>query len=183
MLKKTLICAVLAFSTFHTSVSLANTVTPKTVENSISDTAITAKVKVLYAKSSLIKASNISVKTMNNTVFLTGKVATDHEYEEAISLARSVAEVTDVNANKLKVTTSKYPLNDTYITAKVKGVLLKERLFGDKEIEYWPVKVETKNGVVYLTGKVDTNEQRTNIVNIITNVDGVKSVNSVITVK
>jgi len=56
-------------------------------------------------------------------------------------------------------------------------------MFGDKDIEYWPVSVETKNGVVYLTGTVDTSTQKTNIENLVKTIKGVKSVNSTLTNK
>lgn len=179
MFKKTILCATLAFLATQTSVSYATS----DVAKKIDDTAITAKVKVLYAKTPLIKTTDISVTTVNNTVFLTGQVATDQEYEKAISLAKSVKEVNDVDAAKLQVSSSQTPIHDTYITAKVKGALLKERLFGDKEVEYWPVKVETKNSVVYLTGKVDNQAQKNNVVKVVKRVKGVKSVNSTLTVK
>jgi hyperosmotically inducible protein len=110
-----------------------------------------------------------------------GEVNTDLQYEEAVSLAQSIDGVTDVNADKLQVKASKAPMDDTYITAK--GIILKEKLFGSKSVEYWPVKIETKDGVVYLSGVVDTDDNRTNIVTLIEGINGVKSVKSAITVK
>lgn len=179
MFKKTILCAALAFLATQTSVGVA----ASDVSKKIDDTAITAKVKMVYAKSPLIKTTDISVTTVNHTVFLAGQVATDQEYEKAISLAKSVKEVDDVDAAKLQVSSSQTPIHDTYITAKVKGTLLKERLFGDREVEYWPIKVETKNSVVYLTGKVDTQAQKKNVLRVVRKVKGVKSVHSSLSVK
>ncbi|STX28339.1 osmotically inducible protein Y [Legionella beliardensis] len=156
--------------------------TTSNAQHAISDTEITNQIKALYQKSPLVNEQNITISTANQQVVLRGKVDTDMEYERAISLAESVAGVNDVNADNLLVKDSKSPLADTFITAKVKGAIMKEKLFGDKDVEYWPVSVETKNSVVYLAGNVDTNEQRTNIVNLVEKVKGVKSVKSSLTV-
>ncbi len=184
MFKKTLVCAALALASVGPVTGFANTDTnAPTVKTQLSDSAVTAKVKAKFAMSPVVKALNVSVTTTNGDVALAGTVATDMEYERAVALAESVDGVSDVNADNLKVTSSKSPMGDTYITAKVKGSLLKERLFGDKEVEYWPVSVETKNGVVYLTGTVDTAEQQNNIAKVVQGIKGVKSVQSTITVK
>ena len=100
----------------------------------------------------------------------------------AITLAESVDGVRAVNADNLKVKSSSAPLTDAYTTAKVKGAFLKTKLFGSQDIEYWPVKVETKDRVVYLSGSVDTPSERTNLINLTQKVRGVKLVNSSITV-
>lgn len=183
MLKKTVLCGVLAFSVVSPLLINAHAATISAVHNELSDTEITAKVKALYVLSPLINALNISIVTTNHNVALTGKIATDLQYEEAVSLAQSIHGVTDVNADKLTVKSSKSPLGDTYITAKAKGTLLKEKLFGEKTVEYWPVHIETKDGVVYMTGNVETEDQRKNIVMLIEKVHGVKSVKSSIIVQ
>ncbi|WP_131783332.1 BON domain-containing protein [Legionella gresilensis] len=168
----------------NTTATTPTTSTSNTVntQSAVNDTAMADQVKALYQKSPLLKDKNIKITATNHRVILSGKVDTDMEYERAISLAESVQGINDVNADNLLVKDSKSPLADTFITAKVKGSLMKEKLFGDKDIEYWPVSVETKNGVVYLAGNVDTNEQRTNIENLVKKVSGVKSVKSSLTV-
>ncbi|MBV8802896.1 MAG: BON domain-containing protein, partial [Gammaproteobacteria bacterium] len=59
------------------------------------------------------------------------------------------------------------PLTDTYITAKVKGLFIREKLFGKKDIAAINISVETKNGIVYLSGRVDNNDQIKNAIAII----------------
>lgn len=183
MLKKTVLCGAVAFGIMSPWLVSANSMNQSVVENGLSDTAITAKIKGLYVLSPLIKTLDISVTTMNKNVALTGKLDTDMQYEEAVSLAQSVDGVANVDADKLMVSESKAPLSDTYITAKAKGTIMKEKLFGDKAVEYWPVSIETKDGVVYLSGAVDTDIERANIVKLIEGIKGVKSVKSGITVK
>ncbi|MGQ3888719.1 BON domain-containing protein [Legionella sp. CNM-1927-20] len=169
-------------TTATTPTTTTNTTQTVNTQSAVNDTAIIDQVKALYQKSPLLKGKNINITATNQQVILRGQVDTDMEYERAISLAESVQGVNDVNADHLLVKDSKSPLADTFITAKVKGTLMKEKLFGEKDIEYWPVSVETKNGVVYLAGNVDTNEQRTNIENLVKRVSGVKSVKSSLTV-
>jgi len=184
MIKKTILCGALAFATWTPVITIAAihanaSATPQSVAK---DSAITAKIKALYAKSSVVKALGISVTTNNQHVVLYGEVPTDTQYERAITLAQSVNGVKSIAVDNLNVTASKAPIKDTILTAKVKGVLLKERFFGKKNtIEYWPVKVETKDAVVYLSGKVTNEAQKFNLIKLAQSVDGVKSVDSSIT--
>ncbi len=182
MLKRTVLCSALLLTSV-TPFTASFAAESATVANAVNDTAITAKVKALYAQAPEIKVLDISVSTANQTVVLTGEVATDSQYEKAISIAESVHGVSDVNADNLSVKSSTAPLSDTYITAKVKGSLMREKLFGKEAVEVWPVTVETKEGVVYLTGTVNSAQESANIVKIANAVKGVRSVNSALTVK
>lgn len=174
MLKKTTLYSALVFAFIAPLSAIADIQ---------SDKEMTAKIEALYATSPLLKSSKIEVQSNDNNISLKGALTTDMQYEKAVSLAQSVPDVIDVKVDELKVKESKAPIADTYITAKVKGMLMKEKLFGSKAVEYWPVSIETKNGVVYLVGKVDTEEQGKNIANIAKSINGVKSVNNIITVK
>lgn len=179
MIKKTLLCGVLALTGFS-SINTYATNHALVVKKAVSDAGITATIKALYAKSSVVKMHDISVSTSNKVVTLQGEVATDSQYERAVALAESIHGVNTVDAKQLTVKESKAPLADTYITAKVKGRFLKEKLFGSKTIAYWPVKVETKDSVVYLTGAVKTAAQRANLVKLAQSIDGVNRVDSAI---
>ena len=63
-----------------------------------SDTAITAKIKAKYVKSSKVSALHISVSTVKDRVILTGKVRCKDEIIEAINLAVSVEGVENVTS-------------------------------------------------------------------------------------
>ena len=184
MFKKALLGTTLAFSVLlpftTTSVFAA---TSKTVSAAVSDTAITGKIKALYAKSAMLKSQKVSVTTIKHRVALAGQVKTNAQYERAIILAESVKGVKHVIADDLTVKSSDAPLSDTYITAKVKSKFLKEKLFGTRNVKLWPVKVETKDAIVYLTGSVDTVKEQTNLLILARQVKGVQSVKSAITVK
>ena len=62
-------------------------------------------------------------------------------------------------------------LDDSYITTSVKS-----KLASDKVVSLTRVEVETNNGIVYLTGQVETAEQRSHIGSLASQVSGVKKV-------
>jgi osmotically-inducible protein OsmY len=62
-------------------------------------------------------------------------------------------------------------IDDSYITSSVKT-----QLASDKLVSLTRVEVETNNGIVYLTGQVQTAEQRSHIGSLASQVKGVKRV-------
>jgi len=69
-------------------------------------------------------------------------------------------------------------VDDATITAKVKAAML-----GDSQMKATQVSVTTNQGIVNLTGAVDTREQETKAVRLANEVKGVKSVNDSMTVR
>lgn len=65
---------------------------------------------------------------------------------------------------------------DTTITTNVKAAYLKEKLFGDKDVSAFSISVSTKDGIVYLTGTADNQQQADNAVKLAKKVEGVKQV-------
>lgn len=70
-------------------------------------------------------------------------------------------------------TRSDQPMSDTWITTKVKAELLASQKTSGLEVG-----VETVNGVVTLTGDVDTREEAESAVATAKSIQGVKSVSS-----
>jgi hyperosmotically inducible periplasmic protein len=62
-------------------------------------------------------------------------------------------------------------IDDSYITGAVKT-----QLASDKLVSLTRVEVETNNGIVYLTGQVQTAEQRSHMGSLASQVKGVKRV-------
>jgi hyperosmotically inducible periplasmic protein len=62
-------------------------------------------------------------------------------------------------------------IDDSYITGAVKT-----QLASDKMVSLTRVEVETNNGIVYLTGQVQTAEQKSHIGSLASQVKGVKRV-------
>jgi hyperosmotically inducible protein len=67
--------------------------------------------------------------------------------------------------------TAKEPVTDSWVTAKTKIAL-----FADARVKGRQINVETKNGVVMLRGKVDSDEAKTAAEETAKSIDGVKSV-------
>ena len=144
--------------------------------NTISDSAITMSIKGKMAKEPVVSSTAISVETNDGVVTLSGNAKSDTEAYTAIELAESTEGVRDINSSNLKVEGSNQPLTDSIITAKVKGAFVREKIFGDRPISVTGINVETKEGVVYLSGNVKNKKQADNAVRLANSVKDVQRV-------
>lgn len=147
----------------------------KKVGNFMDDSAITAKVKAALVDDEAIKSSDISVKTDDKVVTLSGFVTSQAEAEKAVQLAKGIEGVTSVS-DKLHVKDSKTQslkgyAGDTATTSEIKAKML-----ADDGLPSRNVKVKTTDGVVQLTGNVETQAQSDRAESIAKAVEGVKSV-------
>lgn len=149
----------------------------------VSDMSITNAIQKRISDNAITANSKIDVTTRNGVVHLSGNVMTENEASSAIEAANSVDGVTDVNTDKLMIKDSSQPYEDAYITAKVKGAFVREKLFGEQPISAMSISVETKNGVVFLTGTAGTKQQETTAVRLANQVSGVKSVESKVVIQ
>lgn len=145
------------------------------VGNFMDDSTITAKVKAALVDHESIKSIDISVKTDQKVVTLSGFVESQAQAEEAVKVAKGVEGVTSVS-DKLHVRDSKDTsvkgyAGDTAITSEVKAKLLADDIVPSRK-----VKVETTEGVVQLSGTVDSQAQSDRAESIAKAIDGVKSV-------
>lgn len=145
------------------------------VGNFMDDSTITAKVKAALVDHDSIKSTDISVKTDQKVVTLSGFVESQAQAEEAVKVAKGVEGVTSVS-DKLHVRDSKETsvkgyAGDTAITSEVKAKLLADDIVPSRK-----VKVETTDGVVQLSGTVESQAQSDRAESIAKAVDGVKSV-------
>jgi len=148
------------------------------------DSDITKKVESDISKNEVTSHSKIDVTTKDGVVFLKGDVKTEREANKAIETASSVSGVTDVDYDKLQVNSQgSHPYEDAYITAKVKGAFVREKLFGDSPIDVMGIKVETKDGVVTLSGEADKESQINTAVSLAKSIKGVSNVMSNVEVK
>ncbi|HEY3590141.1 MAG TPA: molecular chaperone OsmY [Buttiauxella sp.] len=154
----------------------------KDVGNFMDDSAITAKVKAALVDHEAIKSTDISVKTEKKVVTLSGFVESQSQAEQAVTVAKGVEGVSSVS-DKLHVrdagkqSASGYA-GDTATTSEIKAKLLADDLVPSRK-----VKVETTDGVVQLSGTVDSNAQSARAESIAKAVDGVKSVKNDLKVK
>ena len=135
------------------------------VGNFMDDSAITAKVKAALVDHDNIKSTDISVKTDQKVVTLSGFVESQAQAEEAVKVAKGVEGVTSVS-DKLHVRDAKEGS-----TSEIKAKLLADDIVPSRH-----VKVETTDGVVQLSGTVDSQAQSDRAESIAKAVDGVKSV-------
>ncbi|CAM6305011.1 MULTISPECIES: molecular chaperone OsmY [Citrobacter] len=145
------------------------------VGNFMDDSAITAKVKAALVDHENIKSTDISVKTDQKVVTLSGFVESQAQAEEAVKVAKGVEGVTSVS-DKLHVRDGKESsvkgyAGDTATTSEIKAKLLADDIVPSRK-----VKVETTDGVVQLSGTVESQAQIDRAESIAKAVDGVKSV-------
>jgi hyperosmotically inducible protein len=84
---------------------------------------------------------------------------------------------TSNDANKMS-TTAATPIDDSMITTKVKAAIVAE-----PTLSAMPIKVKTNDGVVTLSGTIDTPDKAERAKQLAQTVDGVKTVNNELVVK
>ncbi|AMO50669.1 Hyperosmotically inducible periplasmic protein [Enterobacter sp. FY-07] len=146
------------------------------------DSSITAKVKAALVDHESIKSTDISVKTEKKVVTLSGFVESQAQAEQAVAVAKGVEGVASVS-DKLHVRDGKNQsvkgyAGDTATTSEIKAKLLADDVVPSRK-----VKVETTDGVVQLSGTVDSQAQSERAESIAKAIDGVKSVKNDLKVK
>ena len=162
----------------------ASTRTQQSPGENIDDRIVTGRVKAALIADPETKAREIDVETFRGVVQLNGFVDNATERTKAASVARNVNGVKEVR-NNLQVGT-KDPdkstvvakVDDSVITGKVKAALLADSVTNGMQVN-----VETQDGVVQLSGFVNTAEQRTKAAELARGVEGVRSVKNSTEVK
>jgi hyperosmotically inducible periplasmic protein len=149
----------------------------------IDDATVTAKVKSKLLWSTYTDGMSTNVDTRMGKVTLTGSADTAAAKELAGKLAKNTSGVVAVD-NQLTVKTpavaaAKEPadggnaVTDTWISAKVKSTLMYSSNVDGSDID-----VTTSQGVVTLSGKVDSGAERALAIELAKNIRGVHSVES-----
>jgi hyperosmotically inducible periplasmic protein len=162
-------------------VGCANTPVDESTDAHSDDSALTTKVMAALAGDPAAEARDISVKTYRGVVQLSGWVASDEERHQAVQDARSVAGVRDVE-DAMQIgshsSTVSAAVSDSELTLRVKSALI-----GNPDTQSTQIDVTTENGVVLLSGFVDSNEVRAQAANVAKTVQGVKAVDNGLEVK
>lgn len=160
-----------------------------TVACSQPDAVVTARIKASMAIDSTVSASRIVVETHDKVVTLTGNLDTQAEKDRALEIARStegVADVVDMLAVKTASGTGDAPdpsrslgthIDDATITAAVKS-----RLLEDPQVKGLRIDVDTRQGVVFLTGSVSSQEESDRAVEVARGTKYVKDVKPNLTI-
>lgn len=146
------------------------------------DSTITARVKAALIDDKNIRSSDISLKTENKVVTLSGSVDSAEQKDLAVNAAKTVKGVTTVN-DQLNVVAEKSAslegyAGDTAITSQVKAKLLADDIVPSRKVT-----VETRDGTVHLSGTVDSRQQADRAADIAKAVSGVKNVENNLSVK
>ena len=161
------------------------------------DSGVTTSVKTQLMADELVKARSINVDTRNHVVTLTGTVQSAAEEAKALQIARSTRGVTDVVDN-IVIAPSSEPgaapttgsagdtptggaaeaVTDAGITTKVKSKLL-----ADPDVSGLRIDVDTRDGVVTLTGTVNSAAEKTHALDLAGKVENVKRVEDKLTVR
>lgn len=140
----------------------------------VDDSVLTGKVKAALIDDPVAKARDVNVETYRGVVQLGGFVETAEQKARAGEVARGVSGVKEVR-NDLRVSSDQATVgqvvDDSALTAAVKG-----KLVADQTMQSYKVNVETQNGVVQLTGFVDSSEAKNRAAEVARSVDGVKDV-------
>lgn len=141
------------------------------------DAAISRTLKNLINKSKSLSKLSVHFKVEKGVILYTGTVNSDTQLTTLIEYGESIIGVKHVDTTNLKIKDGSQPFADAITTAKIKGLLIREDLFGEKDIASVTTSVETKDGVVYLSGQIDNKDQIKNAIEIIKkNIPDIKKV-------
>ena len=141
----------------------------------IDDSVITAAVKSKILGEKGLSSMNISVKTKDGVVTLSGKTDTAEHSQLAERVAKLVdgvkSVVNDLQVDGKKAQSASEYIDDSAITTSVKANILKE-----KGLSSLNISVKTQEGVVTLSGTTDTAEHSQLAERVAKQANGVKRV-------
>jgi hyperosmotically inducible protein len=145
----------------------------KTAGDVVDDNTINASVKAELAAADNLEDSQIVVETYQGIVLLAGFLPSQAQKDKAGTIAKGASNVKSVhNAIAIQAeNTAGSKLDDTVTTGKVKAALM-----DDKDVKSGQINVETKGGVVSLSGFVSGDKVKRRAVEVAKSVGGVKSV-------
>lgn len=165
------------------------------VGDQLSDSWLTTKIQAQYFADEDVKARHINVSTRNAVVTLSGFVGSEAQRQEALEIARNTDGVVRVE-DRLQMAASAHAgsaaesgaaattgtvteaarnaadtVDDAQLTAKVQA-----KYFVDDLVKGRRIDVDTRDGVVTLSGEVATEEERAQALRLAREIDGVKRV-------
>jgi hyperosmotically inducible periplasmic protein len=152
----------------------------KTAGEVIDDNTVNASVKAALIGNKTTKAHDINVETYKGVVQLSGFVDTAAEKDEAAKVAAGVDGVKSVS-NNISIggkTSMGTKLDDTVTTGKVKTALMDA-----DDVKSGQINVETKGGIVQLSGFVSSAAMKEKAGTVAAGVSGVKQVQNALVVK
>jgi hyperosmotically inducible periplasmic protein len=152
----------------------ASTKTQQAPGEYVDDATVTTKVKAALVADATTKARHIEVETFRGVVQLSGFVESDAERSAAVADAKKVDGVKSVRDNlaaRSADRTAGTAIDDTTVTTKVKAALVANPVTKARQIN-----VTTVNGIVQLSGFVDSASEKNTATEVVRSVAGVQSI-------
>lgn len=147
----------------------------------VDDAALLTSVKSALASDPITEAGEINVDVNRGIVKLSGFVDSSKEQAQAVQVARNVKGVkevqNDIAVQKTNESTGD-AIDDSVLTAKVKTALITS-----PDTKAHQINVETKQGVVQMSGFVDSAAAKAAATTVAKSVTGVKDVKNELSVK
>ena len=179
-MNKTLVALIASVAVLGTA-ACSSTRTQRAPGEQVDDAALLTSVKsALAADTSVADAADINVDVNRGVVKLSGFVDSADVKSKAAEVARNVEGVQSVQ-NDIAVgesSTAGEVIDDSVLTAKVKTALI-----ASNETKAHQINVETKDGVVQLSGFVDDAQAIAAATSVAKSVTGVKDVKNELSVK
>ena len=141
--------------------AVAASTTEKGLSTSVSDSVIQAKLSDSFIQTSQSLFLNVETAVNNGSVLLTGKLKTQDEKITATRLSWEIKGVREViNEIQLSGTSSlKSSAKDLAASAQLRAALIR-----DPEISSLNFSIDVVNGIVYLSGVAETEQERERVV-------------------
>lgn len=149
--------------------------TALTASADTNDIWLTTKAKITLLTTEGLAVRGVNVDTVNGTVTLHGKVKTESEREKAAAVVRTVEGVKALN-NLIQVVPDEFKRSVRASDAMVKD-RVRAALAADKSVQGISV-ASVNNGVVLLSGKAPTLNEKLRAIELAWSVDGVSRVAS-----
>jgi hyperosmotically inducible protein len=179
-MNKTLVALIASVAVLGTA-ACSSTRTQRAPGEQVDDAALLTSVKSALVADPVTEAGEINVDVNRGVVKLSGFVDSSKEKSAAGDIARKVDGVQSVQndiAVKEGSSSAGEVIDDSILTAKVKAALIES-----SDTKAHQINVETKEGVVQLSGFVDSAGAKSAATNVAKSVTGVKDVRNELSVK
>lgn len=174
-------CLFILLASFLINSAQANNL--KEIEQNISDSVITTKITAKFTENKNLNPLKISIDTVNGVVTLSGFVEDKEAFVNALRIAKNTNGVKAVRTNELYIKKVNTGLTDAFITARVETAVLKAKVLDDESIPIVGINAKTVNGVVTITGQVNSAQSIVAIIKRINAIQGVKKLITKLEVK
>lgn len=144
----------------------------------VADAAVTTYVRAKLALDKNFSHYEIKVSTNNHIVDLSGMVNDPVEIKGIADMVSDTAGVRKVDATKITLRKDEQKFADAIITTKIFFNLVKAKWMNKQDIAFSTLHVNTKNGIVYLTGTAENSDQLQNALQAADEVKGVLRISS-----